>query len=157
MSEKLFREKSLKRVTSPEELNDYVKVANPGIWVLLASVIVLFIGAFVWGTFGQIDSKISTVGVVSNNKMIVYIKENDLDKMSDEVIINVEDAEYELNNINYDPMRVGDNFSEYALHVGNLQKDEWVYESSISCDLEDGVYPVDIVVERINPIKLLFN
>ena len=49
MSDNLFREKNLKRISSPESLNDYVKISNPGIWVLLVAVIVLLVGFLVWG------------------------------------------------------------------------------------------------------------
>ena len=32
---KLFREKSLEAVESPEALNDYLRVTSPGIWMVL--------------------------------------------------------------------------------------------------------------------------
>ena len=46
MENKLFREKSIKRISSPEQLNDYLHVTNPGIWALLICVIVLLAGIF---------------------------------------------------------------------------------------------------------------
>lgn len=33
---KLFREKSVEAVSSPESLNDYLRVTSPGVWILLA-------------------------------------------------------------------------------------------------------------------------
>ena len=42
---KLFREKSLEAVESPESLNDYMRVTSPGVWLVLAAVIVVLIGA----------------------------------------------------------------------------------------------------------------
>ena len=36
---KLFREKSLKAIESPEALNDYLRVTSPGVWLVLAAVI----------------------------------------------------------------------------------------------------------------------
>lgn len=56
MSEKksIFREKSLRRISSPEEMNDYIRVTTPKVWVILIAVIVLLIGALVWATFGTI-------------------------------------------------------------------------------------------------------
>ena len=35
----IFREKSLKRITSPEELSDYLRVTSPSVWLVLAAVI----------------------------------------------------------------------------------------------------------------------
>ena len=39
----IFRKKSLERVSSPEQLNDYLHVTSPAVWVVLAAVIVLLI------------------------------------------------------------------------------------------------------------------
>ena len=50
---KLFREKSLEAVESPESLNDYLRVTSPGIWLVMASVIVLLIGG---GAFSGISA-----------------------------------------------------------------------------------------------------
>ena len=41
MDNQIFREKSIKRISSPEELNKYLRVTNPGIWAVLLAVIVL--------------------------------------------------------------------------------------------------------------------
>ena len=44
MKNQLFREKSMERVSSPEQLNDYIRVANPSVWLALAVVVFLLIG-----------------------------------------------------------------------------------------------------------------
>ena len=40
-SQSIFREKSIERLESPEKLNDYLRVTSPGVWLVLATVIVL--------------------------------------------------------------------------------------------------------------------
>ena len=49
MKESIYREKSLEKIKSPENLTDYIRVSNPGLWVLLAAILVLMIGAGIWG------------------------------------------------------------------------------------------------------------
>lgn len=44
----VFRKKALERMSSPEQLTDYLCVTNPGIWVLLAAVILLLGALFAW-------------------------------------------------------------------------------------------------------------
>ena len=56
MEESLFRKDSMDRISSPEQLNDYLHVTNPTVWVVLAAVIILLAGMLVWGFFAQIDS-----------------------------------------------------------------------------------------------------
>ena len=54
MDKKIFREKSIKRISSPEELNDYMKVTTPRVWIILAVIIILLLGIVVWGIFGSV-------------------------------------------------------------------------------------------------------
>ena len=41
---KLFREKSLEAIESPESMNDYLQVTSPGVWIVLAAIIAILIG-----------------------------------------------------------------------------------------------------------------
>ncbi len=51
----IFREKSIQRVSSPENLNDYIKVTTPSVWLLLAAVLILMIGVLIWAVCGRIQ------------------------------------------------------------------------------------------------------
>ena len=44
MSKQLFRQKSLEKITSPEQMGDYIRVSNPSVWMILVAIIVLLIG-----------------------------------------------------------------------------------------------------------------
>jgi hypothetical protein len=48
MNENIFRKQSIDRISSPEQLNDYIKVSNPSIWIILTAVIVLLAAVLVW-------------------------------------------------------------------------------------------------------------
>ena len=50
----LFRKKSIDRVSSPEQLNDYIRVTKPSVWLVLIAVILLLIGMLIWGIFGSV-------------------------------------------------------------------------------------------------------
>ena len=65
---KLFREKSLEAVESPESLNDYLRVTSPGIWLVLAAVIALLVGAILWGVFGHIRTTAAVAVSVEDGK-----------------------------------------------------------------------------------------
>lgn len=42
-------------LSSPEQLDDIIQVARPKAWLILCAVILIIIGAVVWGTFGVIQ------------------------------------------------------------------------------------------------------
>ncbi len=78
MENQLFRDKSIQRVSSPEQLNDYIRVSNPGVWICMAAVLVLLAGVCVWGVFGQLDTTVSTAVVVKDGTMSCLVKEADI-------------------------------------------------------------------------------
>ena len=157
MSEKLFREKSLKKVNSPEELNDYVKVANPGVWLLLGALIILLIGTLVWSIYGKLDTIVQALGVVENKQVNIYIKESDMEKIDENTIFKLDNNEIQITSISKEPIVVDKEFSDYMLHVGELSVNEWVYVIKAQADIPDGVYPIEVIIESIKPISFVIN
>ncbi len=45
-----------RRISSPEQLDDYLKVTSPKVWVLLVAVVLLLAGLLLWGGFTTIES-----------------------------------------------------------------------------------------------------
>ena len=52
----LFRQKNLERISSPEQLNDYIRVTTPSVWLVLAALVVLLVGLLAWGALGTVES-----------------------------------------------------------------------------------------------------
>ena len=48
MKNDLFRKEAVEKITSPEDLNAYVKVLNPRIWLILAGIIIAIAGLAVF-------------------------------------------------------------------------------------------------------------
>ena len=51
----LFREKTMERISSPEQLTDYLRVTNPGMWAVLIAVILLLGGIIAWAAVGVLE------------------------------------------------------------------------------------------------------
>lgn len=51
----IFREKSIKRVSSPEQLNDYIRVTSPSVWIVLIALVALLLGMLAWSVLGRIE------------------------------------------------------------------------------------------------------
>ncbi len=52
------------RVESPERLNEYIHVANPGMWTMLVALFLVAISVVVWGMIGRIPESVAFKGVV---------------------------------------------------------------------------------------------
>ena len=142
-----MEEKKLRKVDSPEQLNQYIRLSNPGVWILLIAIVVLLIGICAWGFFGKIDTKITTVAISGDYNSYVYIKEADLEKVKNGMNVEIETT----------PEKVTDELSEYARHLGNFQIGEWVYKCRLNKNLREGTYGANIVVESIAPMVFVIN
>ena len=55
MKKSVFRNESLDRVNSPEELNEYIKVTSPSVWIVLTAIVLLLVGFIVFACFAEVD------------------------------------------------------------------------------------------------------
>lgn len=60
----LFRKSSMERISSPERLNEYIKITNPGIWTILLGCLALLIAVGFWGLYGSIPDSVRAQGVM---------------------------------------------------------------------------------------------
>jgi HlyD family secretion protein len=64
MEKSIFRQVSLDRLSSPEQLDQLLRVTGPRSWVALASVFLLVSGAVLWGCVGSIATTANGQGVI---------------------------------------------------------------------------------------------
>lgn len=64
MAKDVFRKSSLEDISTPDEMGDYIKVTNPGIWVMLIACIAIAVAVIVWAVVGRIPDTVSARGVI---------------------------------------------------------------------------------------------
>lgn len=157
MSE-LFRKKSIERVTSPEQLNDYIRVSNPGVWMVLAAVVILLAGVCVWGFFGRLDTKKQASGVCENGKLTCYIKSDDISDVKEDTLVSVAGKEYTVKSVSSSPVRLDGEKDSYLIYLGGFSETDWVFSVTVDApDLADGEYSVDVITKRVSPISFVLN
>lgn len=67
MKQSVFREVSLKRLSSPEQLDQLIKVTSLQAWMALIAVGLILASAIVWSFMGSIPTKIEGQGILLNN------------------------------------------------------------------------------------------
>ena len=157
MNEQIFRKKSVDKVSSPEQLNEYIRVANPSVWIILGAIVILLVGVVVWGVIGHLDSTLQAPVVSQNGEAVIYIKEADVEKIAVGMTVRVGEKEYAVTEIFAEPIRVDSTIDEYAVHLGGFTMGEWVYVVKVSGDFPDGVHKAEIVIESISPISFILN
>ena len=134
MNEELFRKKSLDKVKSPESLNDYIRVSNPGVWLILAAVIALLAGACIWGIFGNIETTVKTTAVAENGSVVCVVDREEIGRIENGMTVKIGDAEGTVSDVD-------------AADANCI----------VRINLPDGTYDAEIVIERIKPISFIFN
>ena len=157
MNDKIFRKKSINRMSSPEQLNDYIKVTNPGVWMALAAIVILLVGVCVWGVFGTLETKLSVAAVSRDGQTVLYVKEDNIASVRENMSVYVGDDTYKVTSVSSQPVAVTEEISEYARHTGELSIGEWVYIVPIDGNMPDGVYRAQVVVDSVSPLYFVFN
>lgn len=133
----IFRQKSIDRISSPEQLTDYLKVTNPGIWALLAAIILLLGGLFVWSMVGNLETVADGVAVVENGTAQIMVNDTAKGDIASGMTVRIGDDEYS---------------------IATVEKDEYGRAVAFApIDKADGKYDVKIVTESIHPIRFLFD
>lgn len=158
MSSTIFREKSLNKIASPEQMNDYIRVSSPSVWMVLTAVIVLLAGVCVWGMFGHLDTAVQTGGVCADGRLTVFVGEEDHDKIKENAVISVDGVEYAVAEITNAPIRVDDQIDPYVVHLADFTEGDWVYRLYADVlGLADGVYAASVITERVRPLDFVLN
>lgn len=139
MEKEIFRKKSLDKIQSPDQLNDYLRVANPGVWLILAAAVILLLGAIVWGTTAKLETGISASAVCENGVATCYVQANDAAKIGAGMTVRIGSAEGSVRS------------------VGSMDLATSLCPVAVSIDIPDGSYSASIITESISPMSFLMN
>jgi hypothetical protein len=159
MARSIFRKASLDRISNPEQLNDYIRVTNPGVWMIMCAVILLLTGICVWGVFGRMDTTLTVGAVTENNQTVCYVKEAEVQELESGMPVWIDEEQFRISEIIRQPVQIDDTFAEYLLHVGSLAEGEWVYIAVLDRAYgENGmITAAEIVIESIAPKSFVLN
>ena len=153
---KLFREKSLEAVESPEALNDYLQVTSPGVWMILISVILLLIGGIIWGIFGRIDTTVQVAVRSEADGVVCYVPYQQINSVMASGSIRISEKDWPIQpDAGAQLVTVGEDMNPFVRVAGNLQIGDLAVETRIQAELPEGVYTGTVVTESIQPISLL--
>lgn len=139
MSDTVFRQNNINKVKSPDNLNEYIHVANPGVWVLLAAVIVLLTGLCVWGIFGQLSTEVKSNAQIKDGIATCYLQYDEAIEVQIGMNATI-DGHYGT-------------VTELSIRSGA----DSICQIQIEDNLPDGNYIVYITIDNIHPISFLFS
>ena len=160
----IFTKKAKERLQNPDDLDRYVQVARPSVWVLFAACVLLVGGLLVWGFFGTVNVNVNGTGVSLDGEAFSLLSENDASHIAVGNPANVEDTQLSVASIADVPLSRDEASellgSDYLLDslVGD---EEWVYKVTFEGDgasgLSEGVpLSVSITADEVSPREMAF-
>lgn len=138
MAEVTTADQGASRLSSPEQLNDYLRVTNPRIWVLLAAVILLVCGLLAWSTVATIESYATGTATADAGELVVVFDDSvQAQHVQAGMMLDVGDTQAEILTVGTDSN-------------GNVV-------ASSHANIPDGAYDVRVGYKTTQVIKLLLN
>ena len=138
MGKPIFNQKSIDRISSPEQLGDFLQVTTPAIWSVLAAVLLLLGSLLVWSSVTTVESY--AAGTAEVRDSVLTLTFDDAKKAENvQVGMNVKTGDYETP----------------VLSVG--QNGDGTLFAVAKADLPDGAYEARVGYRSTQIIKMLFN
>jgi hypothetical protein len=138
MNASIFRKKSLDRISSPEAIDDYIKIMRPGMWLVLAAILLVLAAAVIWSITGRIETTLTAQGRVAGQQVTLELTQDQMSGVAVGSEVRVGEAVGEVLAVTQDAQDAG-RFQVVASAPGAA----------------DGVACVTLVTERIAPITFL--
>ena len=142
MGKKLFRQDRQEVGTSPDQLQDYVRVTNPLVWTVLIAIVLLLGGGFVAASLGKVELTMNDSATVASGTAHIEVATPDANKLKQGMVVR---------------------FPEQRVEA-TIEVLEWLshdlIQASFAIDLPDTTstpYPCVIVIDRVSPIGFLLN
>lgn len=159
----IFNKRATEKLRSPDDLDKFIRVANPSVWLVLTACIALLAGLLMWGVFGTVSTSVSVQGVLIDEEPICFLPAQQAARVHDGDIAKVETEVMEVDSVSKLPIsreEVKDMVKSDFL-ASSLVEGDWVYVVALKgdgvYDFERGVpLDVNITTERIAPLMVLF-
>ena len=154
----LFRQQSLQALDAPgENLNAYLRVTTPGVWMVLIAVILFLAGTCVWGTLAHIHTEVPVSIISSSDDVICYVPQNAVNALNEHPVVKLAGEDLLVSKQAGEALIIQNEKDQELYGAGTQELGTVVIPVSVSAELKEGSYEGRIVTEDIRPISFLFN
>lgn len=158
-----FRQEALEKASSSEDLNEYIRVARPSVWLVLGAIIIFLVSFLIWGIFGSMDTSFKVAGFAENGVLTCYLRKTEYEQLTSDTQIQANSSDlgsYQgqgtlesdtairkryLHNVNF-------------LTALELNDGDWRYHVDIPATaMPDGTTEVTFITESTNFLSFVLN
>lgn len=139
------------RVSSPEQLNEHIRVMNPAAWAAFGVILLLLIAAVIWAAVGTITVR-AGVGVLADGQSVVCYASPDT-AMEPGMCVSVGEKEGVIRSVEPAAQLLTDENRSEATDLAGLETgDPYCLAQIDLAGLEAGAYKGTLTLETIHPI-----
>lgn len=161
LASSIFNQKAAEKLRTPDDLDRYVKVTTPSIWLVLAASVALLAGLVAWGFFGAVTTNLATTAVVVDGRAVCFLSANEVSEVSVGDKATIDGDRFTVAEISAVPLSREEAAkilkSDYLTET--LIEGDWAYQVTYdgSADgLMEGIpLSVSVEVDRVSPISLI--
>lgn len=156
----IFNQAAQQRLSSPDDLDKYLRVTTPKVWVALVAVLTLAMGLLAWGFFGSVSSNVTVMGTCVDGTTLCLLDTSQIVSVNYGDPVYVQGQRGTVASVSEVPLSREEASavlkSDYL--VDTLMQFDWAYLVTFD-DVEviaEGVpVEVSITTERVAPISLV--
>lgn len=160
MGNNIFRKQSIDRVAAPEQLDDYIKIANPSVWIILAAIVVLLAPVLIWSIYGVLPTTFEINTYVQDGSAVAYVDSETAAMLRAGLSVQVGNHSGTLEEVAELPISSMELAALYANDylATSLTAGEWNYSIRVRIpEIPDGLYSMRIVMDTTKPIAFIAN
>ena len=158
----IFNKKATEKLRSPDDLDKYVRVTNPSIWVVLAACVALLLGLLAWGVLGTAATNVSATATCVDDTVVCFLTTEDVAKVHEDDAAFVDGKHMTVDSISKIPLSRNEvaNLLQSDYLVSVVVASDWTYQVTFkgedaSAFAQKVPLQTSITVGRIAPISLV--
>jgi len=135
-----------------EDLDRGVKVTSYSAWIVVAAGLLLLAAIIIGAAVFKIRDSIKAAGICEDGMLTAYFRVEDIPSLREGMDVMIEGQTYQLDTIEKHVLAPED-LSSDILYFS--PKGSWYQTGKIGCDLEDGIYQLEIPTGDLRPFSFV--
>ena len=161
----MFRDTALRKMSSADDLDRYIKVTNPSAWVLIGAIAALLVAAIIWGLTASLPITTTTTGMLKDGQIVCFLPLDEHDVATTDSKVTAAGHDTHIVSVDDDPHSQREVSaalnSDYAIE--SLHLAQWSYKVIVALPDELATWeegddiPVRITTKEVAPLVYLFS
>ncbi|MBO5520633.1 MAG: hypothetical protein J5973_03045, partial [Eubacterium sp.] len=147
-----FREKNLKRAMGTEGLDQGIRVTSYRAWIVVAAGFLIVAAIIVGALIADIRDVVHAAGFCENGTLTAYFRVEDVSFLEEGMDVTIDGRNYKLDRIEKHIFAPSDLPGDILYFS---PKGSWYQTAAIRCDLEDGIYQLEVPLGKLRLLSFM--